>query len=349
MPFFSGGIRGQLRSVIQWDTPGSGDLFFRWSGTGDEIKDASKLIVGPGQGCIFVYEGKVEGVYTTEGTYNLETDNIPFWTTITKLMQGFESEHKVGLYFFKTTIMLDQKWGTPGIVKYNDPVYKFPVGLRGFGNYSFRITQPAGFFTNVVGGAQSFTADDFRKVMGARIISPLSDYLATCGFSYADIDKNRTEISEGLKEILTKEFSLLGFSLEDFRIEGTSFDEDTMRRINRIADMSAEAQAAAAAGLNYAQLQQLDAMKSAAANPGGGAGLGMGMGAGMAFGQMMGQQFGQQPQGGQTAVSGAGSGGDSPAADDPMESLGKLKKLLDAGLISQGEFDTKKAEILARL
>jgi membrane protease subunit (stomatin/prohibitin family) len=38
-------------------------LFQQWEGNGDELKNASKLIVGPGQGCIFVYEGKVKGVY----------------------------------------------------------------------------------------------------------------------------------------------------------------------------------------------------------------------------------------------------------------------------------------------
>ena len=39
----------------------------------------------------------------------------------------------------------------------------------------------------------------------------------------------------------------------------------------------------------------------------------------------------------------------APQADDPMEALTKLKKLFDAGLIEQAEFDAKKAEILSRL
>jgi membrane protease subunit (stomatin/prohibitin family) len=55
-------------------------------------------------------------------------------------MQAFESEYKVGIYFFKTTIINNQKWGTKSPVKYIDPVYKFPVGMRAFGNFSFRIT-----------------------------------------------------------------------------------------------------------------------------------------------------------------------------------------------------------------
>jgi hypothetical protein len=39
----------------------------------------------------------------------------------------------------------------------------------------------------------------------------------------------------------------------------------------------------------------------------------------------------------------------APVADDPMAVLGKLKKMLDAGLIEASEFETKKAEILSRM
>lgn len=39
----------------------------------------------------------------------------------------------------------------------------------------------------------------------------------------------------------------------------------------------------------------------------------------------------------------------SPPADDPMEVLGKLKRMLDAGLIDQSEFDAKKADILSKM
>lgn len=37
------------------------------------------------------------------------------------------------------------------------------------------------------------------------------------------------------------------------------------------------------------------------------------------------------------------------APEDPMAALGKAKELLDAGLITQEEYDAKKVEILARL
>jgi uncharacterized protein (DUF697 family) len=38
-----------------------------------------------------------------------------------------------------------------------------------------------------------------------------------------------------------------------------------------------------------------------------------------------------------------------PRQDDPVERLKKLKQMLEAGLITQGEFDTKKVEILANI
>lgn len=339
-------VKGQLRSVVEWTNPEPDALYEKWSDRGNEIKNASKLIVGPGQGCIFVYEGKVEAVLMDEGIRELKTENVPFWTTISNFMQAFESEHKVGLYYFRTTKILDQKWGTPSVVKYEDPKYKFPVGLRAFGNYSFRITDPRAFFVNVVGGENIYRISNFKQVMGARLIHPLADLLAESHFTYAEIDANREEIGQGMEKKLIEEFSDFGFEFLDFRIEGTSFDDDTMRRINRIADMSAEAQAAAAAGLNYAQMQQLDAMRDLAQNEGAagaGVGLGAGMGAGMGFGQMMQNSF--------SNTGGPRQQNQAQSADpnDPMVKLQKLKQLLDNGLITQDEYDAKKKDILASM
>jgi membrane protease subunit (stomatin/prohibitin family) len=335
------GIKRQLRSVIEWQNPSPDVLFHQWSDNGDEIKNASKLIVGPGQGCIFVYEGKVQAVLEQECLVPLETANIPFWTTITKFMQFFESEHKVGLYFFKRTTILNQKWGTTATIKYNDPHYKFPVGLKAFGYYSYRISDPRGFFVNVVGSHNDFFVDDFRKIMSERIIQPLTDFLAESKYSYADIDANRNEIAAGVAEKLNAEFAQLGFAMTDFRIEGTNFDDETLKRINRIADVTAEAQAAQAAGLDYARLQQLEAMRDAARNEGGGAGAGMGLGAGIAFGQALGQGL-QNNFGAQTTPV-------APPTDDPMAKLSKLKEMLGAGLITEEEFAAKKKAILDAL
>jgi len=328
---FIDGVKRQLRSVIQWENPGAEELFYRWGENGDEIKNASKLIVGPGQGCIFVYEGKVVSIIEEEGMSSLLTDNIPFWTTVIKFMQAFESEHKVGLYFFNKTRILDQKWGTLSPIKYDDPKYKFPVALMAYGNYSFKIEDAASFFVNVLGEQEHYQASDFRQMMLSRINQPIADFLASQQYSYAQIDAQREEISTSLGQKINHDFLKLGFSLTDFRIEGTDFDESTQERINTIADIVAQKHGAEAAGVSYSELQRLEAMKDAANNQVGAAGLMMGMGvAGGLAGSVMNQGTAQETK-------------------SLKQRLLDLKELFDAELITEDEYTQKKKVILSEL
>ncbi|MCW3796872.1 SHOCT domain-containing protein [Sphingomonas sp. BN140010] len=89
----------------------------------------------------------------------------------------------------------------------------------------------------------------------------------------------------------------------------------------------------------YAKFQSAEALEKAAGQEGGLAGLGAGMGAAAAIGGTMAQGLGQA------------SGAASPHANggDPFEMIEKLHRLLQAGALSQEEFDSKKAELLARL
>src|SRR3712207_5395997 len=95
-------FKRQLRTVIEWKEQDSHILFHRMETTTDEIKNASKLIVAPGQGCIVVYDGKVMATLTDPDIYEMETDNHPFITTLLNLAQQLESEHKMRFYFFRT-------------------------------------------------------------------------------------------------------------------------------------------------------------------------------------------------------------------------------------------------------
>ncbi len=290
MGFFS----NQLRSVIEWKDPNPEVMIWRWDGANDELKNASKLLVNPGQVAIFLYEGQVKAVHDYPGLFELATANLPFWTTISKIMQGFTSEHKANIFFVKMTEIMSQKWGTKAPIKYEDPKYKFPIGLRAFGNFSFRILDPRKFFTEYTSNVAMYTVSDIRSKLVDRILTPLTDLLAESNLSYIEIDKQRVELSQSLHKSLGDIFTAFGFELTDFRIESTDFDEDTKKRIDKIADKIADAQAIKALGdvdgssmRNYAAVEQLKALNTAASNPGGTAGLGVNIGAGMAMGQGM--------------------------------------------------------------
>lgn len=331
MPPFDG-LKRQLRSVIQWDNDNNDTLFYRWSSNGDEIKNASKLIVGPTQGCILVYEGKIRAVFDKEGLFNIKTDNIPFITTLKKVMQFFESEHKAEFYFYKKSIITDQKWGTIAPVKYIDPVYEFPVELAAFGNYSMQIKDPKTFFVNIVGEQEYFGIEDFRKIINSRLVHPMSDMFARSKISYNHIDEQREELGDILREKLDKEFHELGFTLSDFRIEGTDFDDDTKKRIGKIADTKATHFAAKSVGVSYKDMRRLDALEDAANNDGGAAGVLLGAGAGGVVAPELSKPFSANEE-----------------KQTTTQRLQHLKDLFEAELITEKEYEGKKKSILEEI
>jgi len=323
-------FKRQLASVIEWTNQQTYVLLAKYPSNKDEIKNASKLIVGPGQGVVLVYEGTVTDVLPEPGIYNLETDNHPFITSLLKLRTAFESEHKMKIYFYRTSGNTDQNWGTATSIKYVDPVYQFPVALGANGNFSFQLSDPARFFTHISGFSDLYTTVQARALLQSRISQLMAVQLANGQFSYQQIDAQLSAIASRLKEILVPEFENLGLTLSDFRINGTVFDKATQDRINSIADITAESKAAAEGGVNYVDLEKLKAMRDAAKNPSGIASTGLSLGTGLALGKIFADQQGQ-------------------GTNDPMVRLQMLKQLLNEGIITQEEFDHKKKEWLDKI
>lgn len=328
-------FRNQLASVIEWANPQPDVLLAKFPSEHDELKNASKLIVGPGQGALLVYEGRVADVLTTAGIYNLETENTPFFTTLTKLRTAFESEHKVKVYFFRQAENVRQAWGTAMPIKYLDPVYQVPVELGANGTFSFRLDDGARFFDEIAGQQDSYMVAEAKALLQSRIPQVLASTLAGASYSYQQIDAQLGLLSANLQEQLEPEFARLGCDLTDFRINGTVFDKATQQRIGRISDVTADTQAAAAGGLSYPELEKLKALRDAARNESGLAGAGLQLGAGAELGRVFATQ--------QEALTTA------PASADPVQQLQKLKLLLSEGIITQAEFDTKKQPWLDQL
>ena len=330
-------FRKQLRSVIEWKEQDAHILFHRMATSTDEIKNSSKLIVAPGQGCLLVYDGKVKATLTEPDTYELETDNHPFITTMLNLAQSMESEHKMRFYFFRTAELVNVLWGTATPVKYMEPNYKFPVALGACGNFSVKIDDAATMFSTLLGTVNDYTSGDVRELVTSRIVAPLTAFLAEKAYPYTEVDKHLLELSTDLKARTTEELQRLGLILTDFRIDSVTFDDDTLLRIGKIANMTAEKQAAAEVDLDYVGVQKLGALRDAARNEGGLAGAGLQLGAGV---QLAKDIF-------KTQEISETSTGTTPA--DVAVRLKQLKGLLDEQLITEEEYNKKKVEILEKL
>ena len=297
MGFFT----NQKISNVQWIGQTPETLVWRFPDADQVLQNNSTVIISPGQAILFVNEGKPQGIINTPGSIDLQTANIPFVTSMMSIFRGGDSKHKSKVFFFNTTQITDVKWGTPAPLKYVDPVYKFPVGLRAFGNYTFTITDPMKFFTEFVGDRDVMSLEEFKQTINSRVITPITDALASAKFSFIDIDSNREELSKTIGAKASTEFAAFGFTMSDFRIENTDFDESTQKRVDSISDVQAQAQAINSLGAidpknmaAYAQLQQLQALKTAAGNANGIAGAGVAAGAGIGLGASMAQGIANQ-------------------------------------------------------
>lgn len=327
-------FKNQLSQVIEWKNQQPDLLVWKFPSDTDELKNAGKIIISPGQAAILVYEGKVTDHLTDEGIYNIETDNHPFVTTLLKLRTNFESEHKLKIWFYRTSDNVNQGWGTSQLIKYMDPVYKIPVELGANGSFSFRISNSLYLFSNVVGAKDTYTVNEARQLLQNRFPESLSSVLAQSGVSYQHIDAQLPLLSNSIKAQLNAEFDKLGFELTDFKLNGTIFDEATKERIGKIADITAEAMAAGEGGLTYVELEKLKALRDAARNEGGLAGAGLQLGVGMDLGKTFSTAKEEQL---------------STGTADPVAKLKQLKLLLDEGIITQDEFTAKKKEWLDKL
>lgn len=329
-------FRNQLSAVIQWQADKQQYLWYKYPTKTDEIKNASKLIVGPGQGAVLVYEGKVVDVLTEEGTFNLKTDNHPFFTTLVNLRQNFESEHKLHIYFYRKAQVTNQQWGTSSPVKFIDEQYNLPVEMGVNGTFSYQISDVEHFFKDIVGARTEVSNSEIRDLILGRLSQNIVTTIHKLGYSYNQIDGHLTEIGQELATLLNEETQKLGFTLTDFRVDGTLFDEQTQERIGRIADVTADSQAAQAGGLTYAELEKLRALRDAARNEGGLSGSGVQMGVGLEMGKQMGaatQLMNER----------------STADDDLSRRLARLRLLRDENVITDADYEAKKRELLNEL
>ncbi|MBF0913755.1 SPFH domain-containing protein, partial [Candidatus Gracilibacteria bacterium] len=291
MGIFSFG--SQKRDVIRWENPNPDLLAWKWEHEFDEIKNNSSLIVDPGLAAIFIKNGKIEAVETKSGKWSLETENTPFITSLKNILSGFESHEKASVFFLKIHEITNQKWGTPNSVTYIDPTYDFPVELRAFGNFSFKIIDLENFWTNYLGNRNQVLVDDIRMLITDRIVGNIASIFASKKISYNEIDSKTLEIAETLRDATKTDFEKLGLELVDFRIEDINFTDKTQNFIDKITDkkadvgaINASANISSDAMKNYKEIENLGIMRDAANNSGTG-GDAMGAGIGMAMGMKM--------------------------------------------------------------
>ncbi len=270
----------QFIDVIQWNEPEDGMLAYRYPMQDMEIQNGGQLTVRESQLALFVNEGKVADVFGP-GLHTLTTRNLPVLTDLMNWDKEFESPFKSDVYFFSTRLQIDQKWGTATPITIRDKEFG-AVRLRGYGIYSYRISDPRTFFTQISGTRDTFYASQLDGQLHNTIVARMTDIFANSDVAYLDMAAKQATLGAKIAEEMKPTFAALGLELTQFVVESISMPDD----LQEIIDQRIGVGMAGDIG-RYTQFEAAQALELAAANTGGTAGMGVGIGAGAAMAQAM--------------------------------------------------------------
>lgn len=294
------------------------------SSVGD-YRIGSQLIVRDGQAAVFFRDGQALDAFGP-GRHTLVTANVPKLIDFIGKAFNDRTPFPAEVYFVSLKEFANKKWGTPQPIIVRNPGMGLGVALlQGFGTYSFQVSDPQLFVTNIVGKQAIFRTAEIEERLRTMLLSKFQDLLGETGAkkSVVELIGLTEELGAGVRAKAQDDFAALGLTLKTFYIGNLKPSEKSAQELRDMGMLDMNV---------YTQLQAADAMRDAANNQSGGAGLTAGIGAGMGIGNIMNQALsggmanqGQQPTAQPQAASVAPAAGGMPEVMTPSEAAAVLR------------------------
>ena len=303
-------LHDQWKEALRCDEMGNDILMKKVTTKNGVISNGSAIIVGPGQCAIIFDNGRVIDATAEEGYYKFDTSSTPslfegeFKGMFKEMWQRFTfngaSAKQQAVFFFNIKEIINNKFGTPAPVMYDDWSHAIPNQMTGetiplsvfikcFGTYTFKITNPATFMNEIAGMSDEYRKDELLEQMRSEVMDSFEKVLNQLGCVNKIPVRSLPSQKDKVKEIMAEgnydeAIQKRGISIIGFNIESVSLDDESQEKINNY-ELSSNAyiQQGTMVGA-YAQ-----SIKDAANNPNGATNgfVGVGM-ANMASGGMMG-------------------------------------------------------------
>ena len=302
-------------------------------GSDNIISDGSVIAVADGQCMLIVEQGKVVDLCAEPGeyTYDMSTEPSIFSGALGENIKGIfanigkrftfggEPPKDQRVYYFNTKELIGNKYGTASPVPFRvvdtNIGLDMDIAIRCFGEYSYHISNPMLFYTNICGNVEeAYTRDNLDSQLKTELLTALQPAFArisAMGIRYSALPGHTMELAEALNDILSAKWrDLRGIEIVSFgvsSVKASEEDEAMIKELQRNAVFRNPNMAAA-----HLVGAQAAAMQNAASNEGAGAAMafmGMNM-AGQAGGANVGNlyQMGQQQAAQQPVQQPAGNG-----------------------------------------
>ena len=370
-----------FQAVPQGQNNGRGE---NTKGNENIITNGSKIVVPEGVGLITLQDGQITGFIAEPGGFEFKSDDPNSQSlfvgdgvfgqiaksTWEKVKFGGQPGSQQLAFYVNLKEIPNNKFGTQSEIYWDDAFFGTQVGAITRGTYTLKITDPLLFVKNFVpakylqANAPIFDFADMDNEAGNQLFNEVVGTLSAAFSNYtndpskgnriAKIQADQIGFAEAMGQAVEEAYHWKtdrGLEIVKTAILSIEYDEDTKALMSDVKKADA---LSGSRGNSFMQQATARGMQAAGEN-GGAAGMAF-MGMGMnAAGGVMGAM--QQPNTGSTYNPNfAQAGGaqaqptEAPAqpapAEDPNQKLLEMKKLLDAGAITQEDYDKVKAQIL---
>lgn len=291
------------------------------------ISNGSIISVNEGQCMLIVESGKVAEICAEPGEFvydkstepsilygNLGNNILDTFKNIGKRFTfGGDTGKDQRVYYINTKEIIGNRYGTPSPVPFRvvdkNVGLDVDIAIRCHGEYSYRISDPVLFYTNVCGNVQStFRRDVIESQLKSELLTALQPAFAKIsemGIRYSSLPGHAMEIGEALNEVLSSKWrEVRGIEIVVFGVSAANASEEDERMIKELQRNAAFRDPNMAAA--HLVGAQAEAMQNAAKNESGAMqgfmGMGMAQSAGGANPQNL-FAMGQQKQQGTPAQS----------------------------------------------
>ena len=338
-------------------------------GSANIISNGSRIVVPEGYGLLLMQDGAITAFVAEAGAYEWRSDDLQsqsifsggglFDALIRQSWERFKFGGQPGAqqaaFFVSMKELPDNRFGTQSEIYWDDGYLNAQVGALTRGSYTLQIVDPIRFVKSFVPASylqpgQVFDFTDMDNAAASQLFNEVVSSLAPAFSLYTNdpgkgnritrIQQDSIGFAQSLSDAVERAYrwqSDRGLVIVKTAIVSIEYDANTRELLKTVQRADA---LAGARGNSNLQASVAAGMQAAGENAGPGGIMGMGI----AAGSMGGLAGLQQPVAPAPAVAPAAAA--TPAADDPIARLTRAKQMLDAGLITQADYDAVKAKAL---
>ena len=230
-------------------------------GSDNIISNGSVININEGQCMIIVESGKIVDLCAEPGEFTYDTSTEPslfqgdlkgnisevFAQMGKRFTFGGEPPKDQRIYFFNTKEIMGNKYGTPSPVPFRVVDQRagidIDIGLRCFGEYTFKVINPMILYKNVAGNVEGdFTRQMMESQMRSELLTALQPAFArisAMGIRYSAVPGHTKELADILREELVPTWGdRMGIEIQKIgmsSIKASEEDEAMLKDMQRAA------------------------------------------------------------------------------------------------------------------